>query len=74
MSNSMTFTTDDMTLLQKDMSVFREVHKRKMSYHDKNVLSPPPKSESAGYVKVKLIADPLNLMQKVNDAQLIMEI
>ena len=48
-----------MTLLTKDMSDCRHVHKRKMSYHDKNVLSPPPKSESAGYVKVKLLADPL---------------
>ena len=30
-----------------------------MSYHDKNVASPQAESESAGYVKVKLIAVPL---------------
>ena len=61
MPNSMTLTTNDMTLLTQDVSVCCHVHKRKMSYYDKNVRSPPPKSESAGYVKVKLIAGPLNI-------------
>ena len=59
MPNSMTLATNDMTLLTKDMSVCRYVYKQKMSYHDKNVPSQPSKSESAGYVKVRLIADPL---------------
>ena len=61
MSNSMTIATNDMTLLTKDMSVCRYAHARKMSYHDKNVLCPPPKSESGGYVKVKLIASPVQI-------------
>ena len=62
-SISMTIATNDMTLLTKDMSVCRYDHTRKLSYHDKNVPCPPPKSESAGYVKVKLIASPLSMHQ-----------
>ena len=33
-----------------------------MSYHDKNISTPRAEIESAGYVKVKLIACPLNMV------------
>ena len=55
----MTYTTDDMTFLTHNMIVRIHIDKRKTSYHDKNVSTPPAESESAGYVKVKLIACPL---------------
>ena len=55
----MTFDTNDMTLLFIDMVVWCHTHKQKVSCYDKNASALWHESESAGYVKVKLIAPPL---------------
>ena len=56
----MTIGTNDMTFVTNGLTTYRDTCEWKMSYHDKNVVSPQAQSESAGYVKVKLIAGPLN--------------
>ena len=48
----MTFAANDMTCLINDMNLCHHVDEQKMSCYDKN---------ASGYVKVKLIADPLTL-------------
>ena len=59
-STSTSFATNDMTFLINEVTIRHHVHKQKMSYYDKNAPSQQQESESAGYVKVKLIAAPLS--------------
>ena len=56
----MTFVTSDMTLVFLDMTIWYHSHIEKVSCYDKNASALRQKSESAGYVKVKLIAGPLS--------------
>ena len=48
-----------MTFLINEVTSCHHVHKQKMSHYDKNASSQQQESESAQYVKVKLIAGPL---------------
>ena len=63
--NIMTLVSHDMTLLINDMSFCPNIHIQKTSCYDKNVIAQWRKSESAGYVKVKLIAGPLTSARRL---------
>ena len=52
----MTLLLSDMTFSTDHMIVCCHVYEQKTSCYDKNVTTPYPQSESAGYVKVRLIA------------------
>ena len=55
----MTFVTNDMTLVFIDMTVWCQNHTEKVSCYDKIASALWQESESAGYVKVRLIVGPL---------------
>ena len=59
----MTFATNDMTFVVIDMTIWCHTHKQKVSYYDKNASALWQQTESAGYVKVRLIAGPLRRNQ-----------
>ena len=58
---NMTDNANGIAFLTNNMTTYHDIHKHKMSCYDKNAVNQQARSESAGYVKVKLIADPLIL-------------
>ena len=57
--NIITLLIYNMTQVTSVIAFCRDAYWQKMSCYDKNVATPQAESESAGYVKVKLIAVPL---------------
>ena len=54
----MTLAKEDIAFRTHDMALYVCERGEKPSYYDKNTVSLHQQSESAGYVKVKLIASP----------------
>ena len=55
----MTLVKEDITFWIHDMALYVCERGENVSYYDKNALPLHQESESAGYVKVRLIAGPL---------------